>query len=203
MAESYSQSSAQPQRQSFWRRQTTKFPGSVRPPSRSTSPHDGPLVVGAQYSYATLITTGSNPNLLSPHQTPYSPPTLSASNFFITPNISPSFRNHSPSPRRSTSSLSSSSLPPIKAFSDFLSETNDEWDDGLKEEEEYEEEKVKETENNLNQSPAARSYARRVHAKKKAEEERAAREAKGEISTRNPNGVKNGIEGLMLGGYHT
>lgn len=81
-----------------------------------------------------------------------------------------------------------------------MHETNDEWDDGLKEEDE-EEEKEKENESKRNQSPAARSYARRVHAKKKAEVERAAREAKGEIEARNPNGVKNGIKGLMQGGW--
>ncbi|RUS22645.1 rab-GTPase-TBC domain-containing protein, partial [Endogone sp. FLAS-F59071] len=169
---------------------------SVKPvPSRSTSPRDGPLVVGAQYSYATIVTAAVNPNLLSPHMIPNSsPPTLSASNSFNTNNLAP-YRH--PSPRRSTSSLSNSSLPPVKAFSDFLHETNDEWDDGLKEEEDDEEEREEENESRRNQSPAARSYARRVHAKKKAELERAAREAKGEIVARNPNGVKNRIEGLM------
>ncbi|KAL0075213.1 rab-GTPase-TBC domain-containing protein [Phycomyces blakesleeanus] len=121
---------------SFWRRHGLKLPGSVSiVPSNSTG--DAKRVIGARYTFNSLVTSTQPPSdkntILTYSPSLTSPPT-------------PSQQPHRPPVKKNTSASSSSSTStsptdpgrhqrsissPHKSFDAFLMDTNDEWSDTL------------------------------------------------------------------------
>ncbi|CAO3680342.1 unnamed protein product [Umbelopsis ramanniana] len=105
---------------SFWKRQGNKVPGSVHVVTAGSTPGGFPSnVVGAQYSYTTLITS----KILNKEAQ------SSAS--------VPSYIGQPGNVSKATSSFDSSKpghshpLPPVKNFNAFMQQTDNEWDDAL------------------------------------------------------------------------
>ncbi|ORZ22254.1 rab-GTPase-TBC domain-containing protein [Absidia repens] len=145
-------------RKSFWRRQGMKAPGSARIAfnySQETSSqdsgdgsHEVPVVIGARYSYTSLI-SGQNTPANSSSPPPLLPSQYRSATKSSLTTSSPSTRNGNrylgstkESPKSSSSSQNkslhhkrhTSSSTPHKSFNAFLEDTNDEWDDCMEDE---------------------------------------------------------------------
>ncbi|KAJ2960591.1 hypothetical protein NQZ79_g4018 [Umbelopsis isabellina] len=185
---------------SFWKRQGNVVPGSsVHVVKAGSTPGGVPSkVVGAQYSYATLITSKSSKKEAQALATVPSyigqPGTVSGGS-----KSSPAIGSSKPYAGRSAP------LPPVKNFNAFMKQTNDEWDDALDD--------VNSTDMpELGLQPEVPQIQKRVHSKtsrpdtpaspapietKPSPEIVSKEQQPASLRKRNSNGLKDNIPGLL------